>query len=360
MKLPVSLSVALLALGFVANPVAADEASWVDRIAFKGDIRLRYESIDHLSTDRERMRFRSRFGFTADVQDDIKLIIQLATGGDNPVSTNQSFDDGFSRKDIGLDLAYIDWKINDSLTLNAGKMKNPLFRAGSAPLIWDGDLNPEGFAAKYKQGNWFATGAAFIVEERSSSDDSVLYAAQVGGAFEIADNAKLTAGIGYFGYSDTRGNAPFHDGNPRGNTVDPVTGDYVNEYRNTEVFAELSTRVSDWPLKVFAHYTQNNEVSDNDTALAFGAKLGSAKKQGQYEFGWTFQDLEADAAIGAFTDSDFGGSGTGADGHILKGKYALSDRTFLGLTFIHNSDLQDGLLVDDYNRLQLDLEFKFK
>ena len=134
-----------LALGLLSMPVMADEESWADRIEFKGDIRLRYESVDEEGNERrDRGRFRTRFGFTADVQDDIKVVLELSTGGGNPVSTNVTIGDGFARKDIGFNLAYVDWKVNDSLTVNAGKMKNPLFRAGSAPLIWDGDLNPEG------------------------------------------------------------------------------------------------------------------------------------------------------------------------------------------------------------------------
>lgn len=48
--------------------------------------------------------------------------------------TSQTFDDGFSTKDIGIDQAYVDWKITDELNFFGGKMKNPLFRAGGVPL----------------------------------------------------------------------------------------------------------------------------------------------------------------------------------------------------------------------------------
>lgn len=89
------------------------------------------------------------------------------------MSTNQSFDDGFSTKDIGVDLAYVDWKVRDDLNVYAGKMKNPVFKAGGVPLIWDGDLNPEGIAAKYASGGFFAAAGGFSVEERSRADDSL-------------------------------------------------------------------------------------------------------------------------------------------------------------------------------------------
>jgi hypothetical protein len=246
-----ALSIALLTSAMflvLAQPVVAAEESWTDRITFNGDVRFRFESIDEdTEVERERNRFRARFGFTAKVQDDFKVVIQLASGGDNPVSTNQSIDGGFSRKDIGLDLAYVDWKINDAFTLNAGKIKNPFFKAGKVPLIWDSDLNPEGLAAKFSSGMFFGTAGFFTVEERSSSDDSLLYAVQGGVKFPLTKNLKLTAGAGYFTYTNTIGNEPFFDGNPRGNSVD-ADGNYVYDYENTEVFAQLDTSVADWLL----------------------------------------------------------------------------------------------------------------
>ncbi len=353
--------VAIAAAGFLAvvSPLQAAETNWSERLSLKGDVRLRYEGIDEDGeANRNRMRFRARLGLTAAVTDDVKVVFQLATGGDNPVSTNQTFDDGFSTKDIGVDLAYVQWTASENLTLFAGKMKNPLYRAGGAPLIWDGDLNPEGFAATFESGSFFATGGAFSAEERSSADDSLLYAAQAGMNFAVGDGAKLTAGVGYFGYTDTVGNSPFYDGSANGNTVD-IEGNYVFEYRNTELFAQYDTSVNDWPLRIFAHATQNNEVSQEDTAFAFGAKLGSAKKQGSSEYSWTYQDIEADAVIGTFNDSDFGGGGTDASGHILKAKYMLRDRIGLGGTlFLNDVDRFQGV-EHDYSRIQIDLEFKF-
>lgn len=347
------------ALLLASTTAAAEGDNWTDRINFKGDLRLRYEGIDEqFATNRDRMRYRARFGFDAKVQDDIKIVVQLATGGDNPVSTNQTFDDGFSSKDIGLDLAYVDWKVNDMLSINAGKMKNPLFSAGKVPLIWDGDLNPEGFAANFSKGMFFGTVAGFSVEERGSADDSLLYAVQAGVKLPLGDAMKLTTGIGYFAYTNTIGNAPFYDGSAQGNSVD-LGGDYIFDYKNTEVFAQLDTKVSDWALRVFAHYTQNNEVSNQDMAYAFGAKLGAAKDKGDMEFAWIYEDIEADAVIGTFTDSDFAGGGTDASGHILKAKYALSKKVALGGTyFVNDKDRFQGT-KHDYNRVQIDLEFKF-
>lgn len=357
-------SASLAALSFaasllIANPATAEEESGVDRIQFKGDVRLRYESIDEeFAAKRERMRFRARFGFTADVRDDLQVVLQLATGGDNPVSTNQTFDDDFSRKDIGLNLAYVDWRVNDSLTIHAGKMKNPLFKAGKVPLIWDSDLNPEGFAASFRSDRMFGTVAIFSVEERSPADDSLLAVVQAGARFAVGEAWELTVGAGYFAYSNTVGNQPFYNGKARGNSVD-INGDYLFEYKDTEVFAQLQTTVYDLPVQLFVHFAQNNAVSAQDRAFALGVKIGATKDRGQYEFTWIYQDIEADAVIGTYNDSNFADGGTDSRGHIVKARYALAQKIFLaGTLFVNAKDRFQGV-EHDYNRVQIDMEFKF-
>lgn len=360
MKHMVLIVAALVALLAGSNTAYAEDKSWTDRIAFNGDFRLRYEGIDEdFESRRDRARFRARFGLKAEVSDNMDFVLRLATGGNNPVSTNVTLDSGFSTKDIGVDLAYIDWAITDNLDFHGGKIKNPMFKAGGAPLIWDGDLNLEGFALKYGNGGFFGTVGGYSVEERSSSDDSLLFAVQGGGKFAVGDSAKLTAGAGYFAYTDTVGNSAFYNGSSKGNSLD-LNGDYIYDYKNYELFAQLDTKVGEWALRVFAHATQNQEVSEEDTAIAFGVKLGDAKKQGQSQYSWTYMDIEADSVIGTFNDSDFGGGSTDSEGHMLKAKYAYSDKVFLGGTlFINEVDAFQGV-EHDYSRIQIDVEFKFK
>lgn len=63
--------------------------------------------------------------------------------------------------------------------------------------------------------------------------------------------------------------------------------------------------------------------------------------------------------IGTFNDSDFGGGGTDSNGHMLRTKYAVNKKIFLGGTlFINEIDRFQGT-EHDYSRLQLDVEFKF-
>lgn len=349
----------LAVITLLLPPAVPAEDSWTDSVSFKGDFRPRYESITQDGfPDRDRGRFRIRVGMTVDMDDDVDVIFQLASGGDNPVSTNQTFGNGFTRKDIGIDLAYVDWTPNDEWHVFAGKMKNPMHRAGSHALIWDSDLNPEGVAVAWESGAFFGTAGTYFVEERTLTDDSLLLAAQGGMHFDLGKDRRLTAGAGYYDYTETMGNLPFWIGLPFGNSVD--ANDRLRfDYNQLEVFAEFETAVGKHPLALFVNYVQNLEVDVNDTGQAFGARIGKADEPGTWQASWAWQELEADAVIGTFTDSDFGGGGTDAKGHAIKAAYVLADHWSVGgALFLNEVGLASGS-PRDYTRLQLDLNFTF-
>ncbi|MDH3941615.1 MAG: putative porin, partial [Xanthomonadales bacterium] len=84
--------------------------SWAERIRWKGDFRYRYEYIDQEGRDsRNRSRIRARTNLEADLSPTLEVGVGLATGGDDPVSSNQTIGGGGSSKDIKIDLAYFDW-----------------------------------------------------------------------------------------------------------------------------------------------------------------------------------------------------------------------------------------------------------
>ncbi len=62
---------------------------WVDTIDWEGDLRLRYEGIfEEGEADRNRFRFRGRFGFVSELSDKLQFSLRLATSDGDPVSTN--------------------------------------------------------------------------------------------------------------------------------------------------------------------------------------------------------------------------------------------------------------------------------
>jgi hypothetical protein len=335
---------------------SSSEASATSRLDFSGDLRYRQETINAAgSTERNRQRIRARINAKAQVNDKIMLGFTLATGGTDPVSANQSLDGGFSRKDIGFDRAYFAWSIKDSLTLTGGKMANPMFRPGGHHLIFDSDLNPEGLALAYNADHAFVNVAGLWVEERASATDAILYALQGGYKTMVGDGTELTFGASYMNYTGTQGYAPFYDGSPAGNSVD-VFGNLINDYDLAEVFGQAELEIADQPLRVFVDYVENTAVDTANSGYALGARWRHASDPGSWDVSWAYEDLEADAVIGTYTDSDFIGGGTGGKGHVLHGTYVIRKNVFVDGTYFLN---ERGPNDTDYRRLQLNVNFKF-
>jgi hypothetical protein len=336
------------------------DADSANRLDFSGDLRYRHETIndDAASTERNRHRIRARVRMDADLSDDLSVGVVLATGASNPVSANQSLDGGFTRKDIGFDRAFFAWDINDELELRGGKMGIPMFRPGSHHLIFDGDLNPEGLFMGYDGNSVFANIGGFWVEERGGSDDAILYALQGGFQGMLGDNAEVTVGASYYDYQDTQGFEPFYLGDPQGNSVD-LGGNLLYDYNIVELFAQVEIEAGGQPLRLFVDVVENTEADQFESGFAVGARWRSASNPGDWEIGWAYEDLEADAVIATFTDSDFSGGGTDGKGHILRGAYRLRDNVRLNGTYFLNEIGGGNRAMRDYKRLQLDISFLF-
>lgn len=350
-----------------SGPASADAPAPAPTVAvatapalrWSGDLRYRHESINEDDVaERQRQRIRGRFGLTADVNEAVRVGLTLATGGDDPVSANQTLDGGFSRKSIGVDRAFFAWQATEALSFTGGKMANPFFRPGSHHLIFDNDLNPEGLALRYGRGNWFANYAGLWVEERSAANDSILLGGQLGYRGSFDNGMRLTAGFAYYDYLETQGQTPFWDEAPAGNRVD-VAGNYRNDFNDAELFAELNFRAGSHPVSVFADYVTNTEADAADTGFAIGASFGEVTRPGTWRIGYVYQDLEADAVIGTFTDSDFGGGGTDNKGHVVDFTYGLRERLSLGFRYFVTQRGADIGNEHDYNRLQADINFTY-
>jgi putative porin len=352
---------------------AKSKSSWTDRIKVHGDLRYRHEWIDREGRkDHTRHRVRGRVGVTAQLTDTVDVGFQIASGSDDPVSTNQTLDMGFSSKDVWIDLAYFDWHPEqvDGLHIVGGKMKNPFYRPGKTELVWDGDLRPEGLALKYSGdfGNAkpFASLGGFWVDERSNDSDSYILGAQAGLKYKLSDTLSLTGGVSIYNYDDIQNRAPFYDASDSfGNSIrladfrnagSPIL--YAEDFTEVEVFGELNAKVAGLPVSVFGDYVQNVDADDDDTGWLAGFKIGRCKEPGSFEFSYNYRELERDAVVGAFTSSDFGGGGTDGKGHTFGAGYQVSKRIALGASYFLNDVGLEGH-SDDYERLQLDAKFKF-
>jgi hypothetical protein len=343
-------------------------SSWAENIKIKGDFRYRYEYIDVEDRDsRERNRVRARMSVAAALPNDVEVGLGMASGGDDPVSTNQTLGGGGSTKELRLDQAYFKWNATDDLYLQAGKFSNPLYRPEKSGLLWDGDWRPEGISAGWSGDMLFANFLGNWLESDSRRDnDTFAWGFQGGVKFNLGD-ARLTTALAYYDFP-TAGRTPFYgdDDEPEffGNSSTADGLRYLYDYEMVELGADLKLNLFDMPLALFANLVQNQDADDYDTGWMAGATLGKANDRGAWALGYQYRDLEADAVLGLLSDSDFSGGGTDGKGHILSAAYGINKQWSLGLTWFLDNEAGEKNLADQggalsYDRIQLDTKFKY-
>jgi hypothetical protein len=385
--------------------VVAQEKS---RLSFAGDLRYRNETFDvqYVDRNRNRDRVRARLNATFRANDTVTGVLGISTGGADPRSGNQTMTDQNARKDFDLDLAYVTWAPNARWKFTAGKQRYPWQRTSA--FFYDGDVNPEGIAASYSSGNFFASTFYDWLAERALSfsaptgtnTDSIMYGAQVGYRFPLSDSTKLTVAGAYFNFEGVQGYNPFFGGSSFGNTTTTSaavcsrtlaagTACLLSDFDIIEGFADLTTSVGGRPLRFFVDYARNTGAEVNpavdeklDTALGAGVSYGAASAaKGTWELGVTYQQVQKDALFGQLLDSDFGDGNTDTSGFVLRGGYTVARNWTLNAALYLNELANEvpqsvtvfdettpapydtrvigGINDRDYKRLQLDLNFKF-
>lgn len=345
-----------------------------DAVEFSGDFRYRYENIrddsksDSKARKRDRNRYRARLGMKVKVNPDTDFKMRVASGSADPVSTNETEGDAFASDDFWIDRAYIDWHpecLGPVKNVYFGKMANPFYRVGKNQLIWDGDLNPEGIAAKFggkidETTSYFASTGCFWVVENKADTDVSLWGLQGGLKKQLNKYSYITSGLSWYDYGNLQGQDAledaWNDGGTKAYGNSTINDKYDYDYDILEAFGEYGTQVNGMPVAVYGNYVQNTAASDNNQGYLIGTKINKAKKPGSWEFGYNYRDLEADAVVGQFSDSDFIGGGTNGKGHKFGFNYQMSKNAQTGITYFLN---EKGDSNDDYKRLQVDFKLKF-
>ena len=351
--------------------------AWAAKTQFKGDVRFRQETVKNdgvpNSKDQDRQRIRARLGAYTEINPQVDTGIRIATGSsDDARSTNQDLNNYFDKKQIWLDQGYVDYHPDaiKNLHLIAGKMNQPWVSMGD--IIWDSDINPEGLAVTYKyplngSAELFGSAGHYTLKDNVDGEgvqfkhDLRLYAGQLGGRFALTDSLKLTLGGSIYSYDNDKDSACPTSGTVTAPCALAVNGNSPNEtFKLYEGFGQLDIANLPVPLSIYGQYVNNNDASnDQDTGWLAGVKTKV------YGFGidYNYRDVQRNAVVGAFTDSDFANGYTGSRGSKLKVSYELDKNFTLGATyFMANSDYTNASLKktdSDINTLQLDAEAKF-
>ena len=184
-----------------------------------GDARVRYEvrngnsgSPSTLVTNpddaqqRNRHRYRLRLGLRGILMDDWFFGLRLETSTSNR-STNVTFGDDagpFGKTSDGafVGQAYLGYSGFRDIRLTAGRIPNPFV---TTPMVWDGDINPEGFSQQYKHTFNISLGGGEIVSEASGEGKNAVAAV-------TSEPRKMTidlfANFGQFVYDDNNPENP--------------------------------------------------------------------------------------------------------------------------------------------------------
>jgi hypothetical protein len=313
--------------------------------------------------------------------DTTKVAFGISSGGDDPRSTNETFDDTFSTKDARINHAFVEWKAADWLTVKGGKIeKVPWFRVND--LMWDGDINPEGVALNFEGGNdlkgFFNTGYFFLNEWKTSfSGNPSMIVLQPGMNWKFG-NGDLKIGLAYYIFDELQGNPPLVHSSGT-NTIGDIDknldgtidadaneeGLLLYEYDSYAVDMTLGFKL-EGPVPyfgVFANYVNNSDPDRENTGYLAGIHFGDkkVKKRGQWLVKALFRSLERDAWLDLFPDSDALEGFTGIEGPEIMIQFGLAKNISFGIDYYMMEKIKE--LPDEptieRNILQLDLLWKF-
>jgi hypothetical protein len=409
---------------FYADGNAQGDYLNIPRLNSKGSLSINDPDLFLNTTeDRNRMRARFRLGLNAKVNDRFNVGARLVTGNQNdPVSTNQTLGSYGQKWQNSFDLAYLKYmNLSKSFSFSGGRIENPFF---STDLVWDTDLTFEGLAAswwmlrsdsmdeEFRSFDPFITVGAFPLQEiERSGSDKWLFAAQTGFQYDTANQSKFTLAAAYYGYQnivgkkneldDTsldytapqtlqKGNTLFNIRNDLDPTSNNVLFAHAADYKMVDIFAEYDiANFAPVHVLVSADYVKNigfdkkevesringggnTAVSVDPRTKGYQARVAVGwpviSKARDWQVSFIYRYLERDAVLAEFTDSDFHGGGTDAQGYILKFDYGIADNTWLSLRWLSSNEI-DGDNYPEYtaigtgklgiDTLQLDLNAKF-
>jgi hypothetical protein len=348
--LSAALTAALLSTTFVSTNAAADVV--VDqegKVKLFGDFRFRAErddseKADGSERDRERMRYRARFGVKYIMADNWSGQLRLATNVSSLNSPHVNFNTANNNPDVGFDQAFIAYTGVDNLTLVAGK--TPLNFVNSTEVWWDADINPDALAAVYQVGKFTFNAAYSTVVEGGWGDD--IDAAFAQGVYKTKfDSSKLLLAFG-------------------GATVDS-NGAFNGE--------NYMMGMADWKMgsiRLVAEYILS-DADVEDTAYTLQARYKFDDTWGVRAY-WLHVEAFSTIGDGTFSQDDHPNPGnTGVsnyDGYRLQLDYKVNPKVAVDLRLfgmeriVDKADLpdtpSDAIFNElDRTRLQLNVNYKF-
>ncbi len=364
----------------------------------KAGLTLRYDSTkledqaDLLLGDNEIDGLRTRIRFSIEYNQNGRLSggLRLSTG-ENPNPTSAFIRTGsvFQSRSFNIDQFYIVYrplKLHESLAFTVGKVPQPFWRGDRGTwrdeLIWDDDINPEGVVlqATIPTGvpylDLHNTVGYFTVYE--ATDDR--FAGLTGDVYLWGDQLKLavtgggkgggTIAVAIYDYRNLNAGLMAPNFTPgSGGVVSPGTNAFLlregfqrtNNRINLGPGAEgfMDQRFS--PLSItgqvhlslptgwlepigmaslepevfwFGDYVKNINIHKDNKGYGLTGGLRGGGKVAPFNIWYTWRDIDADATLATFADSDLGG-GTAFKGYEIGANYLIQADTMVQVSFFN-------------------------
>lgn len=342
----------------------AAELKWTGDIRIRESVEKEHQTETHWST-----RLRTRLGVEAQLNEYLRAEFRLASAKSNR-SNNQKLGDkdepGMRRRFIGLDLAYADWKPAPFARVFVGRYPQIQFRPGGSEVILDDDLTMEGgglslehevFRKVWVFGH---VGSSYIRENYDNyyfedMADNMLNYGQLG-VYWDNHGMRLTVGAGFYNFTSVQGKN-FSDlvagGDANGNT-EAAPGVVKNPYIAREYFIDAKLPIGKFDFGTYFQYVQNKETTDPNEAAIVGFSIGQKK----WDFQAAYTEIESDAVMGLFTNSDFGDGVTDVRGFIGSARWKFARNMSFKVTHF-NAHTAMSKTQEEYKLWRFDLNAWF-
>ncbi|MFT3867208.1 MAG: putative porin [Nibricoccus sp.] len=390
---------------FAANTAAGklNLSSTLTELRLSGDVRARFESRsgalpsgDHLERDRFRYRFRT--SITGKVLNNWSFGARLETANGSRSSNVTMGDDSaantapFHKASDGIYIGqiYVNYAPSPLFNITVGRMPNPL---NTTSMVWDGDINPEGFAEqfKYRTGSneFSAVFGQFLYSAANTQNsfgtganvkDMGLLAWQAGYKLYVegATNYFLITPTLYTYVRSSQNAAAFRDGFSA--TANQTA---VNNLTVVEIPFEYNWVMGGVPFRTYADVAINLDAKDRalkfgrsdldseNKAFTVGFQYGKAVNKGDWAARVAYQSVQAFALDPNLVDSDVFDSRTNMRGVVAGFDYAVGGATLFTLTAAQAKRIEDSIIapgagdigsnnnLDKYWLLQADVVVKF-
>ncbi len=383
---------------FAANTSAGklNLSSDLTELKISGDVRVRYEyrqgqNLAGDNLERGRFRYRVRPAITGQMGDwFFGFRLENST---NSRSSNVTMGDDagpFAKTNdaVNIGQVYIGYRVNNQWTLTAGRMPNPFV---NTLLVWDGDINPEGFAEQFKTTvgatTYFVNLGQFLYDSANPQNsiaptinrqDQYLLGWQGGLTYKVNETSTFQLAPTLYMYVNNKPTAKTFAG-----AFTAANATAINNLAVLDLPFEYATVVKgDTPFRLFGDLAYNTDGKnraqkygrpdlDNQVwAWQLGLQYGKAKLKGEWDAQVYYQQTDLFALDPNLVDSDIFDSRVNVEGIVFGANYKLTNAVTFTATYANGKTRDKSAIspgagdvgittLNKYNLLQLDVVTKF-